>query len=95
MAETVGSLIDKICIAELKRFHMGEQVERTDTSPDHRQACEARLETITRQRDDLIEELNGLYRIWRGGRWTPKIYRQFKMYNDPKYKIPSETARVR
>ena len=26
MAETLGSLVDKICIFELKRFHMQEQI---------------------------------------------------------------------
>jgi len=34
MAETIGSLVDKVCIAELKIFHMREQVERPDASSD-------------------------------------------------------------
>ena len=32
--ETVGSLIDKLCINELKIYHMAEQAERDDTDDD-------------------------------------------------------------
>lgn len=86
MAETMGSLIDKICIAELKIFHMQEQVDRSDASPEHRNACSQRLIILKNQRDDLALELDELMRAWRNGHWKPKIYRQFKMYNDPRYK---------
>ena len=87
MAETIGSLTDKICIVELKIFHMAEQVDRPDADPSHRQQCRERLRILQRQRDDLAGELNALYASWSQGRWTPKVYRQFKMYNDPKYKL--------
>jgi hypothetical protein len=30
MAETVGSLVDKLSIVELKVYHMREQVDRAD-----------------------------------------------------------------
>ena len=87
MAETIGSLIDKICIAELKIFHMQEQVDRPDVTPEHQRTCRDRLEIMTRQRDDLAAELGDLHERWSQGQWTPQIYRQFKMYNDPQYKI--------
>jgi hypothetical protein len=95
MAETIGSIVDKICIAELKRFYMQKQVERPEVSDDHRQKCQDRVNTITLQRDDLVQELNGLIQLWSEGRWTPKVYRQFKMYNDPKYKSATPAARAR
>ena len=94
MAETMGSLIDKICIAELKIYHMREQLDRTDGEPAHHAQCRHRLEILTHQRNDLAGELNGLFQRWAQGRWTPKIYRQFKMYNDPQYRMKSETTRV-
>ena len=88
MAETIGSLIDKLCISELKIFHMREQVDRPDASPAHQQQCRQRLGVLTCQRDGLANELNDLTRRWSRGRWAPKVYHQFKMYNDPKYKMP-------
>ncbi len=87
MAETMGSLIDKICIAELKMFHIQEQIERTDVGEDHRALCRQRISIMKEQRDDLLCELDGLFAAWSEGRWHPKVYRQFKMYNDPRFQI--------
>jgi DNA-binding transcriptional MerR regulator len=85
MAETIGSLVDKISIAELKRYHMQEQADRADAAPEHRERCRQRVEIITQQRDDLAQELSELIQLWTEGKWRPKVYRQFKMYNDPQY----------
>jgi len=85
MAETMGSLIDKICIAELKIYHIQEQIDRTDLSQDLRQLSRNRLIVMKRQRNDLVGELNDLGAAWTGGAWSPKVYRQFKMYNDPRF----------
>ena len=87
MAETIGSLIDKICIAELKIFHTQEQVERPEVDEAHRQMCRDRLGILQRQRDDLAAELDELRRAWTERRWVPKVYRQFKMYNDPRFQV--------
>ena len=87
MAETIGTLVDKLCIAELKIYHLQEQVDRADATPEHRALCTQRVQVMTQQRNDLAAELNGLVQQWLAGRWTPKVYRQFKMYNDPKFKI--------
>jgi hypothetical protein len=38
------------------------------------------------QRDDLAAELTRLVSDIAGGRVVPKVYRQFKMYNDPQYR---------
>jgi hypothetical protein len=89
MAETIGSLIDKICIAELKIYHTQEQVDRKDVTPDHVKMCEDRLVILRRQRDDLVTELRETADACAAGKWAPKIYRQFKMYNDPKFRIPA------
>lgn len=85
MAETIGSLIDKICIAELKIYHTQEQIDRADIAADLRELCKQRMAILTRQRDDLVAELIDLESAWRQGRWKPKVYRQFKMYNDPRF----------
>ena len=89
MAETVGWLVDKITIIELKIYHMREQAQRTDVTDEFRERCEMRLEVMREQRDDLSAELSTLIADMAGGRVVPKVYRQFKMYNDPQYKLPA------
>ena len=86
MAETVGWLADKLSIVELKIYHMQEQADRTDAAPDFRERCEGRLEVLRLQRDDLAAELSQLLSDVTAGRVVPKVYRQFKMYNDPQYR---------
>ncbi len=86
MAETIGWLADKLTIIELKIYHMREQAERTDRPPEFRAQCEARLAVMREQRDDLAAELTALAVDIAAGRVTPKVYRQFKMYNDPQYR---------
>lgn len=88
MAETIGSLADKLSIVELKVYHMREQVERSDADPVHRARCADRLVVLETQRDDLAAELSELWRGVEEGTYRPKVYRQFKMYNDPQYRIP-------
>ena len=90
MAETMGSLIDKICIAELKIFHIQEQAGRADLAEDLRRLSQDRLAIMKRQRDDLAAELNDLASAWTRGTYRPKVYRQFKMYNDPRFQTPHQ-----
>ncbi len=92
MAETVGSLVDKLTIVELKRYHMAEQAERADRGPEWRARCAGRLAVLTEQRDDLAAELTALVDGLAAGRRTLKVYRQFKMYNDPAYRAPPDAG---
>ncbi|MBU4561324.1 DUF4254 domain-containing protein [bacterium] len=86
MAETIGSLIDKISIFEQKCFHMGEETERRDVSQEHIKECKKRLLILKRQRDDLVEELDKLFQDVLKGKKKLKVYKQFKMYNLSKYR---------
>lgn len=86
MAETVGSLVDKITIVELKIYHMDEQAGREDAADEFRARCLEKLEVLRRQRDDLVAEVTDLVSAMAAGRVVPKVYRQFKMYNDPSYR---------
>jgi hypothetical protein len=88
MAETIGSLADKLSIVELKVYHMREQAERRDADGAHRARCADRLAVLQTQRDDLAAELSELWQRVEAGTYRPKVYRQFKMYNDPQYRIP-------
>ena len=87
MAETIGSLTDKITIIELKRYYMNEQTIRQDVSTAHRRECQHKFAVLTEQRDDLVKEINQLFHDIMSGKKTLKIYRQYKMYNDPKYRM--------
>lgn len=86
MAETVGSLADKLSIVELKIYHMQEQVERPDVTDAFRAQAEDKLAILRLQRDDLAQELTTLLADIAAGRVVPKVYRQYKMYNDPAYR---------
>ncbi|MHB0997021.1 MAG: DUF4254 domain-containing protein [Elusimicrobiales bacterium] len=86
MAETVGSLADKISIIQLKIFHMREQLARKDAAEEHKAACAAKLDVMAVQLRDLEDELTQLVSDVASGKVKLKIYRQFKMYNDPRYR---------
>ena len=84
--------MDKITIIELKIYHMREQAQRDDVSEEFRARCDQRLEVMQEQRDDLAAEVTRLVADMAGGRVVPKIYRQFKMYNDPQYRRPADKS---
>lgn len=82
-SETAGAMIDRLSILSLKIHHMREQTRRVDVDDAHVEACDAKLQRLVVQRHDLancFDELMGEARI---GRAYFKVYRQFKMYNDP------------
>ena len=84
--ETVGSLIDKISINELKIYHMKEQIWRSDITEQQRTDFERRMSILNIQRSDLSDELEQLITDVLDGRRKLKIYRQLKMYNDKQFK---------
>lgn len=86
MAETVGSLIDKLSIVGLKIYHMEEQVRRGDATPGHRATCRRKAAVLRTQSRDLQRELSELAAGVLAGTRTLKVYYQFKMYNDPRYR---------
>lgn len=81
--ETPGSVIDKLSILALRIFHMEEQVFRTDATEEHRAKVKAKLEILHEQHHDMSNSLRELLDDIFAGRKRLKIYRQFKMYNDP------------
>ncbi|MCK5584028.1 MAG: DUF4254 domain-containing protein [Elusimicrobiales bacterium] len=95
MAETIGSLADKISIMELKIYHMKEQIERKDADTEHKEESAHKMKILQMQRNDLEIEIKELFEKYASGQARPKIYRQFKMYNDPKYTIKKAGDRVK
>ena len=82
-SETPGSMIDRCSIMALKIFHMQEQAERKNVSENHIQTALQKVTVLKIQRHDLFQCLFTLMQDVREGKRKFKIYRQFKMYNDP------------
>ena len=82
-SETLGSIIDRLSIASLKVFHMREQTERDDASEEHVASCQQKLRRLSEQRDDLATALQVFVDDIVAGKKQNRLYRQFKMYNDP------------
>jgi hypothetical protein len=83
-SETAGAMIDRLSILSLKIHHMRIQTERKDVDRAHVEACSAKLSRLTEQRRDLADCLDRLLQESAQGNAYFKVYRQFKMYNDPK-----------
>ncbi len=82
-SETPGAMIDRLSILALKLFHMRWQTQRADAGSEHVLACRGKLARLLEQRRDLGHCLGELLAEVAAGRAYFKIYRQFKMYNDP------------
>jgi hypothetical protein len=83
-SETPGAMIDRLSILALKIHHMRIQSERTDVERAHIENCLAKLQKLNEQRSDLAACLDRLLAEAERGESYFKVYRQFKMYNDPK-----------
>jgi hypothetical protein len=81
--ETPGSVIDRLSILALRIYHMEEQAERPDVDESHRSKAVGRLSVLYEQHRDLARALGELVDDIFSGSKRLKVYRQFKMYNDP------------
>ena len=82
-SETIGSIIDRISINVLRIFHMKKQTKRKGISPSTKTECKAKLKTLNYQEFHLCTCLDELLTAIKQGKAIFKIYKQFKMYNDP------------
>ena len=81
--ETPGAAIDRLSILELRRYHMREQAERADATPEHREKAAGRLVILDLQRDHLVAAADRLLTEIFAGERPLRVFRQMKMYNDP------------
>ncbi|MBC7802875.1 MAG: DUF4254 domain-containing protein [Candidatus Parcubacteria bacterium] len=82
-SETAGAMTDRLSILSLKIHHMRLQTLRTDVERSHVESCRSKLNLLNEQRADLATCLDRLLAEAARGEAYFKIYRQFKMYNDP------------
>ena len=82
-SETAGAMCDRLSILSLKIHHMRLQTKRNDVDRAHLESCVGKLARLIEQRSDLAGCLDRLLAECGQGESFFKVYRQFKMYNDP------------
>ena len=80
--ESPAWAVDRLSILALKIYHMKEQAERTDATPEHVAKCKAKLSVLLEQQKDLSTAIDQLLEDIAAGRKYMKVYWQMKMYND-------------
>ncbi len=63
MAETLGSLVDKLSIKNLRLWHLDEILEQSNGSDPKRKELEAKRELVLKQSQDLMDEINGYFAL--------------------------------
>lgn len=81
--ESPACAVDRLSILQLKIYHMQEQVNRNDASPEHIAKCQDKLNVLLEQNIDLSTAIDQLLDDIQAGKKYMKVYRQMKMYNDP------------
>lgn len=82
-SETAGAMADRLSILALKVHHMGLAARDAAATDAHRAACAEKAARLARQREDLARCYDRLLDAAAAGRAFWRVYRQFKMYNDP------------
>lgn len=80
--ETIAWAVDRLSILALKVYHMSLEATRDSASQEHRAACQAKLEVLLAQHEDLSTSINQLLADIENGDVKIKVYKQMKMYND-------------
>lgn len=81
--ESPAWAIDRLSILVLKIYHMKQETERADATPEHLQQCATKLHILQEQQKDLSQAIDQLIEDIKDGRKYMKVYKQMKMYNDP------------
>ncbi len=82
--ESPAWAIDRLSILMLKIYHMQEQVNRKNTDAEHHASVSAKLAVLKEQEKDLSLGIEQLLENISNGKIYMKVYKQMKMYNDPK-----------
>jgi len=81
--ESPAWAIDRLSILHLKIYHMQQEVDRKDSSPEHLAQCQIKLNILLDQQVDLSTSIDQLIEDISKGDKRMKVYKQMKMYNDP------------
>ncbi len=81
--ESPAWAVDRLSILALKIYHMQQEANRTDASPEHISQCQTKLNILLEQHKDLTCAIDQLLSDIESGKKYMKVYKQMKMYNDP------------
>ncbi len=81
-SESPAWAFDRLSILALKIYHMNEEATREDSTQEHRNACQTKLNVLLEQRSDLSTAIDDLLTDIEKGDKFMKVYKQMKMYND-------------
>lgn len=80
--ESPAWAIDRLSILALKIYHMSEEANRVEASPEHRAKCQEKLNVLLDQKNDMFTSISDLLTDISNGDKYMKVYKQMKMYND-------------
>ena len=81
--ESPAWAVDRLSILALKIYHMQQEVDRTNATPEHIAQCQTKLNILLEQHKDLTSAIDQLLADIESGKKYMKVYKQMKMYNDP------------
>lgn len=84
-SETPGSIVDRLSILVLKIAHMNEHLNVHDLDDPQSKTLALKMNVLEEQRNDLANAMDRLLLDIRQGKKHHKVYRQFKIYNDPSF----------
>ena len=76
--ESPAWAIDRLSILALKIYHMQEEVNREDATPEHIEKCQTKLNILLEQKKDLSQAIDQLLQDIEAGRKYMKVYKQMK-----------------
>ncbi|MEW5676569.1 DUF4254 domain-containing protein [Flavobacterium enshiense] len=80
--ESPAWAIDRLSILALKIYHMHEEANRVEATPEHRAKCQEKLNVLLDQKNDMFTSISELLTDIANGDKYMKVYKQMKMYND-------------
>lgn len=80
--ESPAWAIDRLSILALKIYHMSEEANRAEATPEHRAKCQEKLNVLLDQKNDMFVSISQLIEDIENGEKYMKVYKQMKMYND-------------
>ena len=80
--ESPAWAIDRLSILALKIYHMSEEANRVEATPEHRAKCQEKLNVLLDQKSDMFVSISQLIEDIENGDKYMKVYKQMKMYND-------------
>lgn len=80
--ESPAWAIDRLSILALKIYHMSEEANRAEATPEHRAKCQEKLNVLLEQKSDMFSSIDQLLKDIESGDKFMKVYKQMKMYND-------------